>query len=308
MDCTGSVIPVLTINYNTSSSPETVTATVSGPLLPTTTGLISNETEPDSQPGAPVTLSAMVSSPDGSPDGTVEFEESASPLALFATAGVPVSLIPQPNWTPIPACSAVPVQQAGGLDTATCDFTNPPSGTYLWIEANFVPAASSRFGPSTSNGSGFAIESSRVPPMPSLPDELSPGLGLTTNVKGARLYATMECTTSRSCDAKLRLQASETLTHGKVVAVAAAKKTVTVGSASKLLAGGSTVHYTLELNALGRRLLARFHHLTARLSVSSNGVSVLSANLTFREPAAHAPLARSAHAPIGRGAPAPPGY
>ncbi|MGD0981855.1 MAG: hypothetical protein ABR946_10305, partial [Solirubrobacteraceae bacterium] len=279
MDCAG-VQPQLTITYNTTNSPETVTVTYSAPPTPskppspTVTQLTSTETQAKEDPEAPITLNATVTSTGGTPQGTVEFEESVSPFTP-PTSAVPASSMPKPNWTAIAGCSAVPVVPANGSATATCGFTNPPAGNYLWIQAIFVPGAANPFESSTSNGAGMPIEG--------FPAGTSLGLGLTTNVKGDAVVVTMRCPSGSGCRVKTVLAAKETLKHGRVVAASAFTKIVTVASYTTTLAGGTTKTITLRLNQVGRSLLKELHHLTANLSVSSNAMAVLSAGFTLKQ-------------------------
>jgi hypothetical protein len=272
MDCTGSPVPKLWIEFHTTGSPETVTATVAGPapatapIWPTTTTLSSNETW---TPDAPVTFTATVASPDGAPQGSVTFEAIESP----STAGtIPVPTFWMAGGTRI--CTAVPVAVSGVSDTATCAFTNPPAGNYLQFAAAFEPSQLPGFMGSFSNVVGDPIEG--------IPYGTSVGLGLTTNIKGDSLVVTMRCPAGNGCDVNMALAATETLKHGRVVAASASRKTVTVAADTMTLAGGATKTITLPLNAEGKKLLKKLHHLTAKLSVSSNGLSILGANFTFK--------------------------
>jgi hypothetical protein len=282
MDCSG-VQPQLTINYNTTSSPETVTVTTAAaptptpakPLSPTVTELTSTEAQAEDDPGAPITLNATVTSTGGTPQGSVEFEESVSTFTRPESGAVPASSIPKPTWTAIAGCSSVPVLEENGSAIATCKFTNPPAGNYLSVQAVFVPGASSQFESSTSNGFGTPIEGP--------PEDTSVGLGLSTTVKGDSLVVTMRCPTGNGCDVNAALAAKETLKHGRVVAASATTKTVIVATDTTGVAGGATKTITLRLNRVGRELLKEFHHLTAKLSISSNTLAVLSANFTFKQ-------------------------
>ncbi len=81
------------------------------------------------------------------------------------------------------------------------------------------------------------------------------------------------------------------LRRHKVVKVTPAakkrKRTVTVGSARTTLTAGATRTVQLSLNGKGKKLLARFHHITATLKVTQtlgNGHTrkVSSQKVTFK--------------------------
>jgi hypothetical protein len=93
-----------------------------------------------------------------------------------------------------------------------------------------------------------------------------------------------------TCDLTTTLSITETLKNGRVVAIAAQRarrKAVLLGEANRTLAAGRRVTVRIGLNKRGRRLLARFHLVRARLVVtqvgSSGKVSVAAAKtVTFR--------------------------
>jgi hypothetical protein len=85
------------------------------------------------------------------------------------------------------------------------------------------------------------------------------------------------------CTITLRLTVVETLRGGRVLAVAAARRTVrrtvTVGASTVRLRPGQRFTATVTLNAAGRRLLAQRRRLTARLSVTGTVVGAIRASL-----------------------------
>jgi fibronectin-binding autotransporter adhesin len=84
------------------------------------------------------------------------------------------------------------------------------------------------------------------------------------------------------CTATLTLTVTETVSRGKVISVGAAthvrkttKKVVVVGSVGATLTAGTGRVVQVSLNALGKRLLAKFHSLTAKLTVAQSKTVVL---------------------------------
>jgi hypothetical protein len=110
--------------------------------------------------------------------------------------------------------------------------------------------------------------------------------------RNGRLVVAVSCSSQASggCKVSLRLSAVETLSGGRVVAVAAraprARKstgllhrTLTLASAPLRLGRGAHTTVSLALNATGRRLLARERHFTAKLSVSGTIIGVIEGQL-----------------------------
>ena len=97
-----------------------------------------------------------------------------------------------------------------------------------------------------------------------------------------------------SCTLTLRLTVQETLSAGRVVAVAARRVTVTVGTRTVRLKPGQRSTATVTLNATGRRLLARMHKLAVKFSVSGTVVGAISASLKSATVTLKAPARASA--------------
>jgi hypothetical protein len=103
-------------------------------------------------------------------------------------------------------------------------------------------------------------------------------------VKGSSVSVPLTCSAQAagSCTIVLRLTVVETLRGGHVLAVAARRTrhaTVTVGAGTVHLPSGQRRTVTVALNSTGKRLLARLHRLTAKLSVSGTVVGAISAPL-----------------------------
>jgi hypothetical protein len=103
-------------------------------------------------------------------------------------------------------------------------------------------------------------------------------------VAGSSVSVPLMCSAQAagSCRIALRLTVVETLRGGRVIALAARsarRVTVTVGAITVRVPAGQRRTATVALNATGRRLLARVHQLTAKLSVSGTVVGALSASL-----------------------------
>jgi hypothetical protein len=104
------------------------------------------------------------------------------------------------------------------------------------------------------------------------------------HVAGRTVSVPLTCSAQAagSCTIALRLTVVETLRGSHVVAVAAQRtshRTVTVGASTAHLPAGAQRTVTVALNATGRRLLARVHKLTVKLSVSGTVVGAISAQL-----------------------------
>jgi hypothetical protein len=90
------------------------------------------------------------------------------------------------------------------------------------------------------------------------------------------------------CTLSFKLTAHEKLRNGKVIAVTARTRKVTLGSASTTLLGGQSKTVKIQLNRTGKHLLSVFHQLPATLTVSQtllNGrkVTVSVQTGTFRK-------------------------
>ena len=106
-------------------------------------------------------------------------------------------------------------------------------------------------------------------------------------VSGLRAKVPLGCggDPGAECKVAAKLIAIETLKGGKVIAVDAAKhKRVTLASAATTLTGGQSNTIVLTLKATGRRLLAQFNRLKAKLTVSVSGKVVATRTVTFQEP------------------------
>ncbi len=107
----------------------------------------------------------------------------------------------------------------------------------------------------------------------------------TPRVAGRTVSVTVTCSAQAagSCTITLRLTAVETLRGGRVIAVAATRRTtrrtVTLGAVTAHVSPGQRGTVTVALNATGRRLLKSLHKLSAKLSVSGTVVGALSAQL-----------------------------
>ena len=94
-----------------------------------------------------------------------------------------------------------------------------------------------------------------------------------------------------TCSLAFKLTVVEHLRRHKIVKVTAAakkrKRTVTVGSARAKLTAGTSRTVRLSLNRKGKKLVARFHHITVTLKITQtlgNGQTrkVSSQKVTFR--------------------------
>ncbi len=97
---------------------------------------------------------------------------------------------------------------------------------------------------------------------------------------GPLARVTISCVAA--CRLTLTITVTETLRHGKIVAVSAKKRKVVIGKAAATLAAGQRRTVRVSLNKAGRKLLASRRRFKARLAVSQAGSPVSRATLTFR--------------------------
>jgi hypothetical protein len=264
--CTGSVDPQLAIHYNTASAPNTVTATVVGPTVATTTTV--SVTSASVISGQPATLTATVSAGGPVPLGTVAFAD---------------------NGTPISGCTSQPVALVGSSGEATC--TTALTGSSYSLTASFTPSSTETTGGPAASSSTAVTGELFVEPAQAVASVVK------TAVKKTAASATLSCTGTTgplvtpslsTCVTTVALQVTETLKGNQVIAVSAKapktkKRTVTVGSGGASFSAGQQQTVTVQLNGTGKSLL-RSHggKLTVKLVVSSGGTVVGSQNVTFK--------------------------
>jgi hypothetical protein len=283
MDCSGAE-PVLLINYNTATSPRTVTATV-GPEATTTTTL-----DPFSAPsaGQRYTMTATVTSSAGTPMGTVEFESGVATGYVYVI-GAP---LPDPALSAIPGCANVPLTEVGSSYQATCTTTMAAAGSYVSWGPQFLPAADSALSASSSNGYGAPAEYA-VTTLPTLKVGKAIRNGTAASLS-VTCTAAQYATGPSICPLALSLSVRETRKGGKVTAIAAkskakpkaTKRTVSIGTkTAALMSGQGAKKYTVTLNKVGQSLLKSHHTLTVKLTASSSGSVISTQTVTFKEPA-----------------------
>jgi hypothetical protein len=121
-----------------------------------------------------------------------------------------------------------------------------------------------------------------------------------TSAAGVTVSLRLACTgvVGAACRDSVTLTVIEHLRGGRLVSVSAVRpkhrrattRMVTVGGASRTLSSGQSSVVTVSLNAVGKRLLARFHRLTIKVQVTqiaANGRPIVVANqqLSLRTPA-----------------------
>lgn len=110
-----------------------------------------------------------------------------------------------------------------------------------------------------------------------------------TRARDGAVNTTITCGTAsyQTCTGTLLLTTREHLAGGKITAISAAKKprkttrTVTLGGTPYSLTGGATKTLTINLNATGKKLLAKYHKLPARLTAKAAGATSASATTTL---------------------------
>jgi hypothetical protein len=84
------------------------------------------------------------------------------------------------------------------------------------------------------------------------------------------------------CRGVLRLRATEVMRRGRVVAVAARRRTKIVGLAPFTIESGESRTVAVSLGAGGRRLLHRFGRLPVRLLIDSSGPEIRTGVMTLK--------------------------
>jgi hypothetical protein len=132
-----------------------------------------------------------------------------------------------------------------------------------------------------------------VPPLPPPPASATQvGSASGANGKVSFKFA-CKGVVGQSCKVVTTLTTIEKLRGSKIVAVLAKRRhpktrsrTVTVGAVTVTIPAGQTVGVTVNLNATGRKLLARYHqlpvHLSAVLVVGTTKSTVIAQNLTVK--------------------------
>jgi hypothetical protein len=132
-----------------------------------------------------------------------------------------------------------------------------------------------------------------APPGPTGPGTLTVG---GVQLGGGGVVVGFSCAggPAQVCDGDGSLYTTEHLVGKKVAFVTRKrrrKRTVLIGSAHFTLHGGQTLSLRIPLNPTGKRLLARFHRLPARLVVTVNTqtgkLTVTTRKLTIKQPRKH---------------------
>jgi hypothetical protein len=233
-----------------SAIPANPTVTVSAP----TTGTVGRTLDPS-------TVAAALSM-GASPTGTISFR-------VFG-----------PQFSPPASCASgatiVGSASVSGNGTyhPSAGFTPTSAGSYWWY-ASYSGDASDN---PADSACGAGMAKTVVP-------ALGGGGGGSPRVKligvphtaGTRLKFKLQCLApaGQSCLSTNALTTTETLKHGKVIALAAAqgnrnrrKRTILVGRTRVTIPAQSTKTITIALNTHGRKLLARFHKLPVALTVA----------------------------------------
>jgi hypothetical protein len=219
--------------------------------------------------------------PDGAWSATVVLQPGTNTITALATnqlsatssAAVTVDYAPPP-----PAPPPAPASPGEG-GTSPAGSTGATTGA----STSATPGASAQAGASVDASSGAAgtVHAAHVGAVVSAKGDVT----LTLACQGAA---------GESCEVQTTLSTIETRRDGRVVAVSAdnaGSTRLTVGTARTSIAAGHQLRIVVVLDAIGRRLLARFGKLPARLTASllgSSGASrILSKSVTVTPPAKH---------------------
>ena len=223
-------------------------------------------------------------------------EEARTANATFKTTAPPL-VQPHPSIGGIPALGQRLACRAGvsgaGASSATLSYawlrdTRTISGasgsSYAVGSADVSHHLQCRVTATNAGGSASATSAFVTVPAGGLGAISETRVG-TPRVAGRTVSVAVTCSAQAagSCTIALRLTVLETLRGGRVIAVAASRrtahKTVTVGAVTAHVPPGQRTTVTVALNATGRHLLARVHRLTAKLSVNGTVVGAISAQL-----------------------------
>jgi hypothetical protein len=108
------------------------------------------------------------------------------------------------------------------------------------------------------------------------------------HTSGSTATVPVGCRGRERCKLTLTLTATERLKGGRVIAVTArtpnrpiTTKLVTLGNVIASVPAGQARTVRVALNATGRRFLARFHQLKAKLTIAQSGAVLTRPTLTF---------------------------
>jgi hypothetical protein len=225
-------------------------------------------------------------------------------LSSFTVDGHEVSVAADGTWT-------TSVALVAGMNTITAAATNQTGATdSSSVTVDYVPTAPAAGGGTTGTttgttgttgaatsggGSGTtASTNGSGTPASTVPGAHATQVGSLSSARGEAAL-TLFCpeTAATSCTVQLTLSTTEIKRDGRLVGVSAAERSTTplaVGTARATIPAGHQSRIAIALNALGRRLLARFGRLPVRLTASqvqsSGEVRILSRTLTLTRPSA----------------------
>jgi hypothetical protein len=235
------------------------------------------------QPTTPVTGPASAIT-----DSTANVAGSVNPQ------GAPVSVSFQYGRDTSYGSSTTP--QTLGPDDTVDSFTGQLTGLPASTVIHYRAVATSDFGTLTGPDQTLTTAAAPVPtptPTPTPSPDGKVAVGHAT-VSGSTATLRISCTgdSVSTCRLTLQLTVIETLAGHRLVAESArvkhTRKTVSVGSASVTLAAGQSKTVKVSLNSTGKRLLARFHRLKVRLTVTQKRTNaaplvVSRQTLTFKQ-------------------------
>jgi sugar lactone lactonase YvrE len=208
---------------------------------------------------------------------TVSDTAAAAPLTPTGS----VSFASSPSSGTFTGSGACQLSASSSTGVASCQvsFTPSAAGSYT-VTASYGGDGLHKASTSTTTVSASSVTKSGGPP----PRGHASFTKL--HVTGTVLSLRVSCKGAGPCALRFKLTVRETLSHGKVIAVAAStkltKRTVTVGSASVVLAKGKSRTVKLSLNAKGRALLAKHSPLKTKLVITQAGRTVKSYTVTFK--------------------------
>jgi hypothetical protein len=193
--------------------------------------------------------------------------------------------------------ASAPSDCSGGTTVGTASVSG--SGNYR--SAQFIPSAAGNYWWYASYGGDSNNNPTSSPCGASMAETVAgPGNGGGGNgtggegsahlgaasVTGTTVTEPLSCSGSGSCAVTLTLSVTETISHGRVIAVTAShsSRRVIIARRSVHVAAGGHVRVRLPLNAKGRALLKHHSPLHALLGLSVGGRTGASTQVTIRRP------------------------
>jgi hypothetical protein len=239
---------------------------------------------------APLGLFAVGYDPDapitGAATGIGSAQATASGTVNPRGASVAVSF--EYGTTTAYGQSTTPERTAPASDATpfSGELTGLPAGTTIHYRAVAVSDFGKFTGADRTLVTASVVPPSSPPAVPPAPSAHGSVASVATSGSIATLRVSCRGQAGATCQLRLALSVTETVSGRKLVALTASRKrrtthrVVVVGRANVVLAAGETRSVQISLNAIGKRLLARRHRLRTSLTVNQLGAGAVAAEAT----------------------------